>query len=98
MCLGLGWSLVWRLGCGLGLGTCLVCPGWCLLGHGISQSFHTKVSEEFVVEASRAAAAHEISASSVRKFQKGSFWELREGMRPRDFLTSPSERVARIRF
>ena len=68
------------------------------LGHGISQSFHTKVLEEFVLKASPAVTAHEISTPSVRKFQKGSFWRLREGIRPRHFPTFPSESVARIRF
>ena len=91
LCLGSGWgwSLVW-------------CLGWLASakppGHGISQSFHTNVLEEVVFEASRAATAHEISNPSVRKFQKDSFWRLREGMRPREFPTFPSESVARIRF
>ena len=85
---GSGWSrsLVWRLGSAK--------PP----GHGISQSFHTNVLEEFVFEASPAATACEISNPSVRKFQKGSFWRLGEGMRPREFHTFPSESVARIRF
>ena len=89
----------------LGLGTYLVCLGWCLgwlasakpPGHKISQSFHTNVLEEFVFEASRAATPHEFFNPSVRKFQKDSFWRLREGMRSRGFPTFPSESVARIR-
>ena len=101
---GGAWSGAWAVALDWAwLGTYLVCPGWCLRwlasarppGHGISQSFHTKVLEEFVFEASRAAMAHEISNPSVRKVPKGSLRRLREGMRPREF---PSESVARIRF
>ena len=67
LCVALAW-----------LGTYLVCPGWCLgwlasakpPSHGISQSFNTKVPEEFVFEASRAATVHEISNPSRQKVSK----------------------------
>ena len=75
------WSDAWAVALAW-LGTHLVCPGWCLgwlasakpPGHG-----HTNVLEEFVFEASRAATAHEISNSSVRKFQKGFVLEAPRG-------------------
>ena len=64
-------------------------------GHGISQSFYTKVLEEFVFEASRAAMAHEISNPSVRKFRKGSFLKP-EGSWP--VISNPSIRTSRSSF